>query len=80
MPFYFLDVVTPANHFEDPEGGEYDGLQGARAEALASARQIMIDNIRSGRALGLKGRIEIRDEQRSLLESVFFAKAISLED
>ena len=47
MPRFFIDFRRGDLIAKDDEGHEYSGLDEARAAALASAREILADNVKS---------------------------------
>ena len=49
MPRYFFNVEDEDHQIKDLEGIELDGLDAVREEALQSARQVMSEDILSGR-------------------------------
>jgi hypothetical protein len=48
MPKFFIGFRRGGLFAEDDEGHDFPGLDQARAAALASARELMADNVRSG--------------------------------
>jgi hypothetical protein len=60
----------------DPDGQKLDSIQEAKAEAEASARDLMMDAMRSGESLGVDREIEVTDAQGSVLFTVKFRDAI----
>jgi hypothetical protein len=53
----------------DEEGSELASLEAARAEARASAQDLVMDDLRSGRRAPER-RIEITDDHGAFLDSV----------
>jgi hypothetical protein len=47
MPKFFINYQSGDLIAKDDEGQDYPGLEEARSAALASAREILADNIRS---------------------------------
>jgi hypothetical protein len=47
MPRFFINYQSGDLIAKDDEGQDYSGLEEARSAALASAREILADNIRS---------------------------------
>ena len=45
---YYFNIKTPSGVIEDPEGDTYPGLQAARADALAKARDMIADGDQKG--------------------------------
>jgi hypothetical protein len=77
MPRYFLDIV---NTIEDPDGADFADLAAARQEATLSARDLISQDIKEGQPLSLKRRIDIRDENGQVLDSVIFSEAVPPEE
>ena len=61
MPRFFINYQSGDLIANDDEGHDYPGLEEARSAALASAREIFADNIRSGTRSALDAVI-ITDE------------------
>ncbi|ANY82517.1 hypothetical protein BB934_29995 (plasmid) [Microvirga ossetica] len=45
---HYFNIKTPSGVIEDPEGDTYPGLQAARADALAKARDMIADGDQKG--------------------------------
>jgi hypothetical protein len=76
MPLFFLDVVTGDNRLEDPDGGEHGNVGLAQAEACLAIRELVANDIREGRRLGLDRRIDIRDRAGNVVATVDFSDAV----
>jgi hypothetical protein len=76
MPCFHLHI---RDGFEvlDEEGQEFASLGDARQAAVASARDMMAADIRTGR-LSLGDRIEITDGDGAVLDIVVFRDAVQL--
>lgn len=73
---YFFHVVRPAGIVLDEEGSDCLDLEAARAEASASVRELLADDLRAGRLV--EGRhIEIADEHGTTLDRVGLTVAVS---
>jgi hypothetical protein len=79
MPRYFLDIVN-GDTIEDPDGAEFGDIAEAREEAVLSARDLIGQDIKEGRPLGLTRRIDIRDDNGQVVDSVIFSEAIPSEE
>jgi hypothetical protein len=77
MPRFYFHVCNGTGFTEDEEGQELPGLEAARATAIASARDIMASDVKRG-MLDLSSFIEIEDEGRRLVETLFFQDAVDL--
>ncbi|MBY3044221.1 DUF6894 family protein [Rhizobium leguminosarum] len=75
MPRYFFNLVG-SETVTDIEGSELDSLEAAREEAIKDARAIMSDAILAGHDVSER-RVEIRDEEGTLLAEVPFSDAVS---
>jgi hypothetical protein len=76
MPLYFLDVITGDSCLEDPDGGVHETVGLAQAEACLAIRELVANDIREGRRLGLDRRIDIRDRAGNVVATVEFADAV----
>jgi hypothetical protein len=77
MPRYFFHLHNDIEA-ADPEGRELPGPAEARAAAVVEARAVMMENVQKGR-IKLSHRIDVLDETGSLVESVTFADALTVE-
>ena len=78
MPRFYLHLQDGVR-LCDEDGMLFDGLDGAREEAVRAARDMMSDQVRCGR-LSLRDRIEITDEAGEAVLTVSFREAVSLEE
>lgn len=69
MPNFHFHVRDGDRLIEDPDGSELPGLEAARAEALAAAREAFAEMIRTGRAVSGR-RFEIADDAGRVLATV----------
>lgn len=76
MQRYFLDLVEGEERIEDPDGQTFPDLQSAKDEAVLSARDVIVNDLRDGRPLGLHRTVEIRDEVGAIVAVISFATAI----
>ena len=70
---YFIHVVTEKERIIDPEGAVFSDVAAARAEASQSARDLMADELRSGRPVPLGWRVQIADEEGAIKVTIGFA-------
>ena len=75
MRRYFFHVEDKAHQIKDVEGIELDGLDAVREEALQSARQLMSDDILSGRRPDGR-RFVVTDERGVIVAEIPFTEAI----
>jgi hypothetical protein len=76
MPKYFLHQIINGTCIKDYEGGNFPSLKAAEIEAVAAAREIAIDSLRSGKGL-LPVVFEIMDEAGQTAATVPFEKALA---
>jgi hypothetical protein len=69
MPLLFLNVRDGDFLVKDPEGTEFADLEAARAEALAAARDMLGDKIKSDRVQDSR-QYEITDDTGRVLATV----------
>ncbi|MEA3066496.1 MAG: hypothetical protein QOJ27_2957 [Sphingomonadales bacterium] len=77
MPRYFFHVFEDALMLDD-EGIDLADAEAARAAALAGARSMMCDEVRSGR-LTLHHRVDVEDENGAPILSLAFGDAVTIE-
>lgn len=75
MPRFFLHIRDGDSLIEDPDGSVFPDIEAARAEALASARDILAGHLKAGRILNGQC-IEIVDELGILHDTVQMKDAI----
>ncbi len=78
MPRFYLHLCDGDGLVEDEEGVELPDEAAARTAALASARDIMMDEVRSG-TLDLTSSIKVEDEDGMLLFTLPFAEALVIK-
>lgn len=76
MPIFYLDIAD-GRLIQDDTGQEFPDLATAEAEAVASARSILRDEIWQGR-LPLNECIHILDSDRRLLSVVRFKDTVEI--
>ncbi|TPM96578.1 hypothetical protein [Mesorhizobium sp. B2-1-3A] len=72
--FYLRD--ENGNLREDPEGQEFSDLAGAEENAMASAKEILAEELLSGKAVRTGLAFEIFDENHKLVLRFPFAFAV----
>jgi len=77
---YFIHIVTDAERLIDPGGAEFLDLESARTEACQSARDLMAEELRGGRPVPLGWRIQVADEDGSILFTLPFARLVFTDD
>lgn len=66
---YFLHTINSAGTVLDEEGSDCIDLEEARAEARASLRELVADDLRAGICVGER-KIEIRDERDATVDRI----------
>jgi hypothetical protein len=79
MSHYFFHIQDGSNVLEDPDGQECNNLADAQSEAIASARELMAEDLRAGKPLGLHRAIVIANENGAVLTEVSFQAALPSE-
>jgi hypothetical protein len=69
MPTFYFDIRDTQNLYKDEEGMELPDLNAARREAEEGAREMLADALKGHKVVDGK-RIEIADENRSVLEII----------
>jgi hypothetical protein len=77
MPLFFLNVRDGDFVVRDPEGTEFANLEAARVEALAAAREVLGDAIKTGQGQDNR-QYEITDEAGQVLATVPLMDALKL--
>lgn len=75
MRRFYFHIRDGSGLIEDPDGSDLPDLDAARAEALASAREILANRLRSGEVLDGQS-IEITDAAGEVLATVPLKDAI----
>ena len=66
---YYLHIGGSAGTILDEEGDDYSDLEAARADARASVRDLVADDLRGGRSIAAR-HIEIMDEHGAALDRI----------
>ena len=75
MPRFYLHVCNGSGFVEDEEGLELPGPEAARDAAIKGLRDIMAGEMQKGE-IHAGSYIEVEDEDRRLLTTVFFREAV----
>jgi PAS domain-containing protein len=67
---HFFNIVADGLGSTDEQGAEFPDLDGARDEAVRTARELMADAIRMGKNIPSDAFIEILNEQRQILDVI----------
>jgi len=73
---YFIHVVTDKERLVDPDGGEFSDLATACEEASQSARDLMAEELRSGRPVPFGWQAQVADAGGKILLSLPFAHLV----
>ncbi|MCR6501997.1 hypothetical protein MUO32_23460 [Shinella sp. CPCC 101442] len=76
MTHYFFHIRSRTERIEDREGGDFDTLQAALAEARVAAREILAEDVRKGQ-LDETRLFEIVDDQGELVARMPFSEALT---
>jgi hypothetical protein len=74
---YYFNIRTEHSVIEDPEGDMYPSLHAAREDALAKARDIIVEGTQKGEDRQ-SWRFEIMDRANQLILTVAFAEVFDL--
>lgn len=72
---YYLDVYHDESVVRDPEGREFETMEEARLEALASAREMMAASLVAGQFM-FDRSIRVRNEQGDNVSVLRFEDAL----
>lgn len=76
MPVYFFHILRGTARIEDEEGEELPDMAAARQEVVASVRDLVADDMRSGQPIDLSDRIEIANLSGRVMATMTFREAI----
>jgi hypothetical protein len=79
MPRFYFNLFNDSDCL-DEEGSEYPDLTAAKAAAIDSARSLMAEHVRGGKAVTLHHRIEIMDEGGKVLAVLPFRELITISE
>jgi hypothetical protein len=77
MPRFFIHVPDGDALRADVEGAEFPDLEAARAQALAAARDRVVDELLSAHRVP-DGEVEVRDEAGRIRATVPFRDALKI--
>ena len=78
MPIYHLHLINAHIDADDDEGHELPDLDAARATALAGIRDFIAHEALRG-TLDFRGRLDIEDDDGTVLESIAFVEAFTIK-
>jgi hypothetical protein len=79
MPKFYFHLHNDIECMDD-EGAELPDLKAARAHAVRQARVTFAETARDEGRIVLHHRIDIADEQGTVLGTVYFRDAVNVED
>jgi hypothetical protein len=77
VPQYFFHVFDDQDTPDD-EGSIFEDIAAARLWAMRAARNLMCETLTTDGTLVLNHRIEIEDEDHSVVDRVLFADAVHI--
>ena len=78
MAHYYLNLINGHGLTPDREGEDFPDLDAAVERAKQGVRSILSDEIRSVGLINLQGRIDIADQEGSVLTTLPFRDAVEL--
>jgi hypothetical protein len=75
----FIHILTDKERIVDPDGSEFADLASARDEASQSARDLMAEELRCGRAVPFAWQVQVADEEGAVLLTLPFARLVFSE-
>ena len=75
MPHLRLNLYNASGDVPDVEGADFADLADARAQAIAGIRSVLSAEVLEGE-VSLRGRLEIVDDNGSLLDTIPFEDAL----
>lgn len=73
---YFIHVVTDLERLVDPDGQDCENLEEAVQEAKQSARELMAEELRCGRAMPFGWWMQIADDEGTIIATFRFAELV----
>ena len=77
---YYFHLLTERERLRDPDGEEFSTLAEACEEATQSARDLIAEELRCGRAVPSLWSIQISQEDDTVLETVPFVRLLIYDD
>jgi len=78
MPVFYFHLLDDMD-VRDPEGIELPNLTAAQAKARHNARMLMGEMLKDEAHINLSHRIDIEDEHRRVLDTVWFRDVVRVE-
>jgi len=77
MALYHFNIDNSLGYVGDHEGRELPDLETARREALKGIRSLIAEEVMNG-CVDLDGRLEVTDEQGTILFAIGYAEAVEI--
>jgi hypothetical protein len=77
MPRYFMHLRNHIDEILDPEGVEMAGLEAVKSAVLASARDVMVGDLKKG-LLDLRYRIDAENMAGAIIFTLPFKHAVNI--
>ncbi|HUD93365.1 DUF6894 family protein [Sphingobium sp.] len=78
MPIFHIHLFNDEDIIDD-DGQEFADAAAAKAHAVRSGREIVAEHVLFGRRINLAHRLVIEDDQRQLLETVYFRDVLDFD-
>jgi hypothetical protein len=78
MPVFYFHLLNDMD-VRDPEGIELPDLEAARDKARHNARMLMGEMLKDEAHINLSHRIDIEDEHRRVLDTVWFRDVVQVD-
>jgi hypothetical protein len=77
VPRYYFHMLGGSDEYSDESGAEYRDVPTAISECITVVRQMVADAVLEGDDLNIEQRIEIFDENNSLVATIPFKIALT---
>jgi hypothetical protein len=78
MTRYFLHLRDGTDELLDPEGAEFADMEAVKRAALAGARDVMGNEVKSGGVMDLRYRIDVETQAGEIVYSLPFKHAVNI--
>jgi hypothetical protein len=78
MPRFYLHLRDGTDETLDPDGSEFADMEALRRAALAGARDVMGNEVKSGGIMDLRYRIDAENEAGEVVYSLPFKHAVNI--
>lgn len=77
MALYFMHLRDGSDELLDPEGKEFSSLTSLRDAVLATARDLLVGDVRDGK-MDLRLWIDVEDESGTIVHTLPFKHAVNI--